>query len=220
MTRALIWDFDGTIVDTETTLFQAYAEAFALHGHELDRTRWLEIIGTDDDWDPLDDLALLVDGLDIEATHAHRRTRRDELIDLAGIRPGVLRWMDDADALGIPMGIASSSPSAWVDGHLDRLQLSHRFACLACCNDRIPAKPDPTSYRLACETLHADPLRSIAIEDSPHGIAAAKDAGLFVVAVPHDLTRELDLTRADVIVESLDALPLPDVIRLCGGTRP
>jgi HAD superfamily hydrolase (TIGR01509 family) len=210
---ALIWDFDGTIVDTETTLFQAYAETFALHGHELDRARWLEVIGTDDDWDPLHDLALLVEGLDIEATHVHRRRRRDELIDLAGIRPGVERWMDDAEALGIPMGIASSSPIDWVEHHLDRLDLLERFACFACCNDVIPAKPDPTSYRLACEAIDADPRRSIAVEDSPHGVAAAKDAGLFVVAVPHDLTRDLDLSRADLVVASLEDVSLSDVVR-------
>ncbi|MEA3055313.1 MAG: hypothetical protein QOD30_745, partial [Actinomycetota bacterium] len=63
MNTALIFDFDGTIVDTETTLFQAYAETFELHGHELDRVRWLEVIGTDADWDPLHDLAQLVAGL-------------------------------------------------------------------------------------------------------------------------------------------------------------
>ena len=210
--QAIVFDFDGTIVDTETTLFQAYAETFELHGQVLDRVRWLEIIGTNDDWDPLHDLTQLVDGLDLEATHAHRRTRRDELIDLAGVRPGVLRWMDDADELGVPMGIASSSPIDWVEQHLDRLGLLERFACFACCNDVIPAKPDPTSYRLACETLHADPRRSIAVEDSPHGIAAAKDAGLYVVAVPHDLTRELDLSRADAIVGSLDDLSLSDLV--------
>ncbi|MEN3272724.1 MAG: hypothetical protein V7636_1485 [Actinomycetota bacterium] len=207
-----MFDFDGTIVDTETTLFQAYAETFELHGQVLDRVRWLEIIGTNDDWDPLHDLIQLVDGLDLEATHAHRRTRRDELIDLAGVRAGVLRWMDDADALGVPMGIASSSPIDWVTQHLDRLGLLERFACFACCNDVIPAKPDPTSYRLACEALDADPRRSIAVEDSPHGVAAAKDAGLYVVAVPHDLTRELDLSRADVVVESLDELSLSDLV--------
>ena len=210
--EAVIFDFDGTIVDTETTLFQAYAETFALHGHELDRVRWMEIIGTDDDWDPLHDLARVVADLDVEATHAHRRTRRDELIELAGIRPGVLRWMDDADDLGIPLGIASSSPIDWVERHLDRLGLLERFACFACCNDLIPAKPDPTSYRLACEALGADPRRSVAVEDSPHGIAAAKDAGLYVVAVPHDLTRELDLSRADVVAESLDDVSLSDLV--------
>jgi beta-phosphoglucomutase-like phosphatase (HAD superfamily) len=110
------------------------------------------------------------------------------------------------------MGIASSSPIVWVEHHVDRLGLLHRFACVACVNEVIPAKPDPTSYRLACEALHADPKRSIAVEDSPHGIAAAKDAGLFVVAVPHALTANLDLSRADLVVESLADVTLGEVL--------
>ena len=113
----------------------------------------------------------------------------------------------------MPVGIASSSPSEWVEHHLDRLGLSARFGCLACCNEAIPAKPDPTSYRHACRALHADPKRSIAVEDSPHGVAAAKDAGLYTIAVPHDLTSSLDLSRADLVVDSLADVSLGDVIR-------
>ena len=211
MTRALIFDFDGTIVDTETTLFQAYVEEYEAHGHVLDRDRWLSIIGTDDGWDPLEDLERLAGALHPDARD-RRRARRDQLIDEAGIRPGVLEWLDEAEALGMPVGIASSSPIDWVERNLDRLGLLDRFACFACCNEVIPAKPDPTSYRLACETLHADPTRSIAVEDSPHGIAAAKGAGLYVVATPHDLTSALDLSAADLLVATLTEVSLGEVL--------
>jgi putative hydrolase of the HAD superfamily len=210
--RALIFDFDGTIVDTETTLFQAYAEVFDDHGHVLDRDRWLSVIGTDNDWDPLRDLEVLVGEPLPDAVHDQRRARRDQLIEEAGIRPGVLAWLDEADELDIPLGIASSSPIEWVERHLDRLGLLERFACFACCNDVIPAKPDPTSYRLACEALHARPDRSIAVEDSPHGIAAATGAGLFTVAVPHGLTSSLDLSRADLVLPSLADVTLREVL--------
>lgn len=210
MTRALIFDFDGTIVDTETTLFQAYREEYEAHGHVLDRDRWISIIGTDDEWDPMEDLERLAGALHAESRD-RRRQRRDQLIDEAGVRPGVLQWLDEAHEIGMPVGIASSSPVGWVTGHLDRLGLRHRFACLSCCDEVIPAKPDPTSYRHACETLGADPKRSIAVEDSPHGIAAAKDAGMFVIATPHGLTSSLDLSRADLVVESLAELSLRDV---------
>jgi beta-phosphoglucomutase-like phosphatase (HAD superfamily) len=87
-----------------------------------------------------------------------------------------------------------------------------RFACFACCNEVIPAKPDPTSYRLACEALHALPSASIAVEDSPHGIAAATGAGLFTVAVPHGLTSSLDLSGADLVVDSLAAVTLEELL--------
>jgi HAD superfamily hydrolase (TIGR01509 family) len=211
VSRALIFDFDGTIVDTETTLFQAYAETYEAHGHVLDRARWLRTIGTDDGWDPIVELEVLAGPLD-PSVHDRRRARRDELIHAAGMRSGVQRWLDDADALGIPVGIASSSPPDWVEHHLDRLGLRSRFSCLACCDGVIPAKPDPTSYRHACETLHADPRRSIAVEDSPHGVAAAKDAGLYVVATPHTLTEALDLSRADRIAASLDEVRLAELV--------
>ena len=211
MARALIFDFDGTIVDTETPLFRAWGELYARHDVELDLALWQTTIGSDQDPDHWAVLEARVGTLD-PGLRDWRRQRRDQLIDEAGVRPGVLQWLDDAEALGIPVGIASSSPIDWVERHLDRLGLLERFACFACCNEAIPAKPDPTSYRLACEALHADPRRSIAVEDSPHGVAAAKDAGLFVVAVPHGLTSGLDLSRADLVVESLAEVTLGAVL--------
>ena len=211
MNAALIFDFDGTIVDTETTLFQAFAEAFDQHGQTLDRDRWLSTLGTDNDWDPFDDLELLVGPLD-PSVRTWRRQRRDELIAAAGIRAGVVAWLDDAERLGMPVGIASSSPVDWVEHHLDRIDLRARFVCLSCAGDGVPGKPDPTSYRLACEQLGADPARSIAVEDSPNGVAAAKDAGLFVVATPHALTESLDLSRADLVVASLADVSLEELI--------
>lgn len=211
MTRALIFDFDGTILDTEMPVYQAWADLYERHGQVLDLEMWQGIIGTDRDPDHFANLEAVVGTLD-PSLRDWRRVRRDELLHAQEIRPGVLQWLDEAEALGMPVGIASSSPIDWVTRHLDRLDLAHRFACLACCNEVIPAKPDPTSYRLACETLHADPKRSIAVEDSPHGIAAAKDAGMYVVATPHGLTSSLDLSRADLVVETLAELSLRDVV--------
>lgn len=211
MTRALIFDFDGTIVDTETPLFRAWGELYAQHDVELELALWQATIGTDQDPDHWAVLESRVGTLD-PSLQEWRRQRRDELIDEAGVRPGVLQWLDDAERLGMPVGIASSSPIDWVEHHLDRLGLLERFACFACCNEVIPAKPDPTSYRLACEALDADPRRSVAVEDSPHGVAAAKDAGLFVVAVPHGLTSGLDLSRADLVVDSLEQASLEQVL--------
>lgn len=209
--RALVFDFDGTILDTEVPVYRAWADLYAQHDIELDLARWQVTIGTADDPDHWTVLESMVGTLD-PALQDWRRARRDELLHAEVPRPGVLSWLDDAGRLGIPVGIASSSPVEWVERHLDRLGLSHRFAFIACCNDVIPAKPDPTSYRLACEQLGADPTRSIAVEDSPYGIAAAKDAGLFTIAVPHDLTASLDISRADLVVASLEEVRLADLV--------
>jgi HAD superfamily hydrolase (TIGR01509 family) len=209
--QALIFDFDGTVLDTEMPVYRGWADLYAEHGQEIDLVWWQTIIGTNDEPDLFAMLEALVGPLD-PSWREWRRTRRDELLHAEVVRPGVLEWLDEADALGIPVGIASSSPIDWVERHLDRLGLLERFACFACCNDVIPAKPDPTSYRLACEALHARPDRSIAVEDSPHGIAAATGAGLFTVAVPHGLTSSLDLTRADLVLPSLADVSLQELL--------
>jgi putative hydrolase of the HAD superfamily len=106
------------------------------------------------------------------------------------------------------VGIASSSPVHWVERNLDRLGLRDRFGCLACCGDALPAKPDPASYLHAVEVLGGDPRWSVAVEDSAHGVRAAVGAGLYTVAVPHELTAHLDLSAADVLLGSLDQLSL------------
>ena len=123
---------------------------------------------------------------------------------------GSSSWLAGAEALGVPVGVASSSSHEWVDGLLGRLGIRHRFAAVVCRGDGVPAKPEPTSYRLACGRLGADPAHSVAVEDSPHGVAAAAAAGLYTVAVPHPLTRDLDLRRADVVVDSLLALSVSE----------
>jgi HAD superfamily hydrolase (TIGR01509 family) len=208
----LVLDFDGTVLDTEEPLFLSWQALYVEHGHDLDLATWQGHIGTDDPFDPWDDLEALV-GTALDPAHrARRQLHRDGLIEARAVQPGILDWLDAAEALGLPVGIASSSPPDWVEGHLARLGLRHRFATLACCDEAIPAKPDPTSYRLVCERLGADPVCSVAVEDSPHGVRAALAAGLFTVAVPHGLTADLDLSAADLVVASLAELTLHDVL--------
>lgn len=213
----LILDFDGTILDTEESLYRSWAELWDDHGHRLALADWQANIGTDDVFDPLAELETRL-GRSLDAgDQDRRRRRRDEIQAQHGPRPGVLRWLSEAEASGIPVGIASSSPLEWVEGHLDRLGLRGSFSCLVCRDDQVPAKPSPTSYRLACAQLGADARRSVAVEDSPNGVTAAVAAGLFTVAVPHDLTSGLDLSAADLVLASLDDLTLSDALSRAAG---
>ena len=208
MVRAvLVFDFDGTIADTEMPLFVAWSELYAQHGVPLDLERWQSIIGTDDDFDPWDELVAHAGPLDPALNRARQR-RRDALIHEAGLRPGIQQWLDDAERLGVPVGIASSSPPSWVEHHLERLGLRDRFGCLARADGVLPGKPDPTSYRHAVEQLGGDPALSVAVEDSPNGVRAAVGAGLYTIAIPHDLTRALDLTDAHEVHDSLESVSL------------
>jgi HAD superfamily hydrolase (TIGR01509 family) len=199
----LVLDFDGTILDTEEPLYRSWVELWDDHGEELARADWQRNIGGDDLFDPWAELELRL-GRSLEpGLQDRRRLRRDEIQADQPLRDGVVRWLAEAEALGVPVAVASSSSHEWVDGHLDRLGIRHRFTALVCRSENVPAKPEPTSYRLACERLGADPSRSVAVEDSPNGVAAAVSAGLYTVAVPHPLTRDLDLRRADMVVDSL-----------------
>lgn len=208
----LVFDFDGTILDTEEPVYRSWAELWADHGHEIVLEEWQAIVGTAEVFDPWAELeARLGAPLDPALAEA-RRVRRDEILHAMELRPGVLEWLEEAESLGVPVGIASSSPAEWVDGNLVRLGLLDRFAYLCCRDEDVPPKPDPTSYRRACEAIGADPATSVAVEDSPHGVAAARAAGLYVVAVPHPITAGLDFSGADVVVESLVDLPLAEAL--------
>lgn len=216
----LILDFDGTILDTEEPVYRSWAELWDEHGHELGLAQWQSIIGTDGTFDPWAELEKRVGSTLDPALQERRRHRRDELQALHEVRPGIMPWLTQAAELGVPVGVASSSPIEWVESHLERLGLRHHFVCIVCAADGIPAKPDPTTYRLSCAQLEGDPKRSVAVEDSPHGVAAATAAGLYTVAVPHPLTADLDLSPAHQVLESLAAITLAEALAAASSRQP
>jgi HAD superfamily hydrolase (TIGR01509 family) len=220
VSAVLVLDFDGTVLDTEWPAYQAAAELWASFGIELTVADWAWRIGTAGHDDPFVELQRRLGHPLDPALNEQRIARKNQLTDEAPLNVGVLAWLDEAEALAVPVGIASSSPQVWVERNLARLGLRERFGCLACCGDALPAKPDPTSYRHAVEQLGGDPAASVAVEDSAHGVMAARDAGLFVVAVPHDLTSHMDLTGADAVVDSLEAFSLGDALERARRRRP
>ncbi len=211
----LVLDFDGTILDTEEPNYRSWAELWAVHGQDLPLAEWQRTLGMEDAFDPWQALESLV-GAPLDPTlNEERRARRDALQARATTYDREFQeWTTEADDLGVPVGVASSSSVAWVEAHLDRLGLRDRFGCVVGRGGDVPSKPDPTSYLLACAQLGADPRQSVAVEDSPHGVSAAVAAGLFTVAVPHELTRSLDFSQADIVVGALDALRLADMVVL------
>ena len=208
----LVLDFDGTILDTEQSLFRSWVELWNDHGHHLERSEWQRNIGGVDLFDPWAELERRLGRPLAPEVKDVQRHRRDEIQGDETLRDGILAWLAEAEALGIPVGVASSSSREWVEGHLERLGVGHRFTAVVCAGEGVPAKPEPTSYRLACAQLGAEPSRSVAVEDSPTGVSAAGAAGLYTVAVPHDLTRDLDLGAADVVVDSLLSLSLAEAL--------
>jgi beta-phosphoglucomutase-like phosphatase (HAD superfamily) len=213
--RALLFDFDGLLVDTETTGRQAWEELYAEHGHALPRERWATLVGTiGAPWDPLGHLEeLLGEPIDREAVQARLRERSNTLCDLEQLRPGVEEYFVEAERRGLLTGVVSSSHTWWVERHLHRLERLEGLDLIVAANgDLARRKPLPVLYEEALERLGLEPEEAIAFEDSHHGVRAAKDAGLFCVAVPNPVTASFEFDGADLVVESLAELPLTELL--------
>ena len=120
--------------------------------------------------------------------------------------------------MGLKVGLASSSTSDWVRGHLDRLGILESFDCIRCRDHVANAKPEPDLYLSVLECLGVSASEAIAIEDSPNGVLAAKRAGLRCVAIPNSITGQLDLSQADLVLDSLADVTLGGLLELLTGT--
>ena len=211
--EAVVFDFDGTILDTESSELTAWLEEYARHDVPFDRVAWLAAIGgSGGGTDPAGELARAVgNGFDPAATRSRQQARWLELVGEAELLAGVEDRLDEADELGLRLAVATSSGEGWAGGHLRRLGLLDRFAAVCTRDDVARVKPDPELYLLACERLGVAPERAVAIEDSANGVRAANAAGLFTVAVPNPVTAGQDHGHADLRVASLTELSLREL---------
>lgn len=213
MIQALIFDFDGLILDTEKADYLSWKETFEFYGVELPLPLWQSYIGTIgfDLYALLEELAGRP--LDRQAVRRLRKARDQEIISQEKILPGVEQYLAQARALNLKIGLASSSRHAWADFHLQRLGLFDLFDAV-CCRDDVDnkAKPDPAVYQFALAQLGVAATAALALEDSPNGVAAAKEAGLWVTAVPNLMTKPLDLSQADFLLNSLADMPLTQLL--------
>ena len=213
MLKAVIFDFDGLILETETPEIRSWEEVFRHYGGEYPEWYWRFTLGRGAeqvDKRPLD--ILLDQGVTVDEQEFHR-LRTEILARMLAeleILPGVLDRISEAQSLGWRLGMASSSKHAWVDAHLERLGLLGYFEAILCADDVERAKPFPDLYLACCARLGALPSEAAALEDSVNGAKAARDAGLYVVAVPTHLTirEELD---ADLVVDSLSHVSLSSI---------
>ena len=212
--RALIFDFDGLILDTESTEYQSWQELFAAHGCELSLDLWVDCIGRPrgyfDFYTHFEEMKGAV--IDREQIRLQRHARVSQLNLLQPIQPGVVNYLRDAQQLGLKIGLASSSSRVWVHGHLERLSLYEYFTVTKCVEDTGTHKHDPAPYLAALDALNVLPSEAVAFEDSPNGIAAAKAAGMRCVAVPNPITQLLQLDHADYRLDSFASLSLQDLL--------
>ena len=202
MIEALVFDFDGVIIDTEIPSYETWQEVYAAHTTPI----WIAPSGSarsaagTHTFDAIRHLEAANRGaqLDREAVRKSRKERHDALVRSTPLLPGVLEYIQEARRLGLKLGVASSSSHAWVEGHLADRGLLSLFQSVAAREDVAHIKPDPALYLVALQRLGVPPDRAVAIEDSLNGLTAAKRAGMFCVAVPNPMTGDLPLESADL----------------------
>jgi len=221
MIKALVFDFDGLILDTEGPIFQAWQELYQEYGGQLTLADWENCLGSAEGtqifYDNLE--GQLGEPVDMDAIAPRLRAREMEMIDAQPILPGVSEYIQRARQLGLKLGVASSSTCAWVTGHLEKRGLRENFQCVLGSDDVQITKPDPDLFLSVVECLGVSAQQAIAFEDSPHGVTAAKRAGLYCVAVPNPVTRQLSLAHADLVLESLEDLSLDELIQVVEKAR-
>jgi HAD superfamily hydrolase (TIGR01509 family) len=210
--RALVFDYDGLIIDSESPAYEAWCRIYAEHGSELTAQEWIRVIGKPDEgsgsWER--ELERRVGKeLPWPAIHERRLKHHQDLMLSKAALPGVERLMRSARQAGWKVGIASASSAAWIEGGLKRMGLLELVQTIRSKDRVTQRKPHPEAYLLALQDLGADAAQSFAFEDSNPGVAAAKAAGLRVIAVPNSLTRLHDLSAADQILDSLELFNLP-----------
>jgi len=212
MIRAIVFDFDGLIFDTETPSYEAIKEVYSQYGAEMTLQFWGTVVGTHgiDIYAPIAEQT--GQAIDREAARQHYNRAHQARLQEGGLRPGVLDYLQRGRALGLKIGLASSSDRTWIDSHLARFGIAEYFDCTFTSSEVERVKPAPDLYLAALAALGVEPQEAIAFEDSPNGSLAAKRAGMKVVAFPNEITRLLTFGELDLRYPSMAEVTLDDLI--------
>jgi HAD superfamily hydrolase (TIGR01509 family) len=216
--RALLFDFDGLILDTETPEVDVWKRIYSEYGFLYPVHLWVQNVGMwgNQSFDPVGYLHELThDSLNMDTLRTRHRDESTLLIEQQPVGAGLESYLTRARRLGLRLAVASSSPRYWVTSHLTRLGLVSRFDHIITGDDVAPGrtKPHPDIYLRALQALGVTAEEAIAFEDSPPGLAAARSAGIYAVAVPNPTTAQLDLHQANLAVKSLASLSLDELLQ-------
>ncbi len=215
MLKALIFDFDGLVLDTETPEVFVWQSIYKDHGFELPLAEWEKTVGGFglSNFDAAEHLSHLSSGqLDSVSLRARYRNEVDAIIHTSPILPGVVDMIGEAKREGLKLAIGSSSSHSWVDAHAQRLGILEYFDEVICRDDVAPGrtKPNPDIYLKVLERLEVGNDAAVVFEDSLNGVMAARRAEIFVVAVPNPLTAKMGVS-GDLTVPSLSGLTLGEI---------
>ncbi|MEN9974279.1 MAG: hypothetical protein RLZZ282_285 [Verrucomicrobiota bacterium] len=203
---AVLFDFDGVLVDTEWAIYQSWQRLFDAHHHPLPLAIYTRCIGSDfTTWSAKSHLEELT-GLSFDWHDLDERRQHEILRDLTGAGPmrGVVSSLEKLSAAGVPCAVVSSSSHRWVDSWLEKLGLTRYFATVVCRGDAPRIKPAPDLFLEAARRLAVAPTACLVIEDSLNGLNAARAAGMTAWAVPNRVTEGLNFAAAAQVFSSLD----------------
>lgn len=204
--QAILFDFDGIILDSEWPIFQSWKNLFEREGHDLAQDLYVNCIGSDfEAWSPPNYLEELT-GKQYDWDKENAARQVEIMSDLKEAQP-----MPGAEALAKnlshkPTAVVSSSSHRWVDGWLEKLDLMLHFNTTVCRGDAPKIKPSPDLFLEAARQLDIHPNECLVIEDSINGMIAAHQAGMKVLAVPNRLTHILDFSAAHWQNSTLEGL--------------
>jgi HAD superfamily hydrolase (TIGR01509 family) len=214
MTRsieAVIFDFDGVILDSETPEYESHRRVYERCGVDLTVGEWCGAIGLWTDGHDEQRFLALCDRSPSPPSrddyHAERRRIFNELIPHEPMR-GIVDLLLALKAAGVPTAIASTAPARWVVPAAERIGVRPLFQAVVTGEEVRRRKPAPDVYLEAARRLGVDPAQSIAIEDSGPGITSARAAGMRTIAIPHWLTETHDVTAADLRIAHAGELTL------------
>jgi beta-phosphoglucomutase len=224
--QAIVFDFDGVIANSEPLHLMAFQQALAPEGIELSPAEYYaSYLGYDDVglFEALaKDRSTPMGGERVKALVTRKGERMQSLLRSGTVLfPGAIELIRQAAAV-VPIAIASGAMRHEIDEVIDAAGVSDLFATIVAAGDTPQSKPSPAPYQLALERLRQtsglaiDPRRAVAIEDSKWGLESAQGAGLRLVGVTNSYPAH-ELTGAELVVDSLTALTLPALDRLCAS---
>jgi len=217
MIKAVIFDFDGLIVDTESVWFDAYKEVLHRYEVELTLQKFSEVVGTSDEilFDFIN--SNLKEPIEKELIEQMAKELVDEKLLEPSLRESVEDYLISAKNAGLQIALASSSSREWVESFLKKLNIYEYFSVIKTKDDVKKVKPDPELYLKAIEEIGVQVSEAISFEDSLNGLIAATKAGLHCVIVPNQVTSHLEFENHSLRLSSMAEKSLEDVIKHITG---
>jgi HAD superfamily hydrolase (TIGR01509 family) len=199
--KAVVFDMDGLLVDTEAVFRDVMMAASAARGVDLPEAVFLRMVGLPEHASRAVAMGHFGDGFDYDPWLAHVWELAHERIE-AGVpvKAGAAELLDALDRARLPRAIATSSQHATVERHLGPAGLLERFDAVIAAGDYACGKPSPDPFLAAATRLGVDPADCLALEDSHNGVRAAHAAGMMTVMVPDLLPATPEIAELCVAV--------------------